>query len=157
LKTQLLSLLGLSSVDAGMYAKLATGVFALSVTTFTVEIMTAILSGIGRIDLYNYTQLTIQGTAVITSVVLLVAGHGIEALLYGQGVGYAGGLIFSLLLVKNKLPVWPLRAGFFSVAHLRMLLGQGSLLLTSRNYRFTKLQLTFLCECVIYSNPGREH
>lgn len=131
MKAQLLSLLGLSRVDAARYASLATGVFALSVTTFTVEIMTAILSGIGRIDLYNYTQLTIQGTAVITSVVLLVAGHGIEGLLCGQGLGYAAGLIFSLLLIKNKLPVWPLRAGFFSVAHLRMLLGQGSLLFTS--------------------------
>jgi O-antigen/teichoic acid export membrane protein len=121
-------LIGIPANEAELYSGLITGVFALSVLTFVVDIASSILSGLGRIDLYNYSQLVTQSVSVLGSVIALGCGYQLSGLLAAQLTGYLSGLTFSLVLVRQNLGHWPLKVGSCSRAHLRKLLGEGSLL-----------------------------
>jgi O-antigen/teichoic acid export membrane protein len=128
MRHDVLRLLGLSSEDADMYGRLAIGVFALSVATFVVDAVASLLSGIGRIDLYNYSQLVTQTIAVCLSLLFLSQHLGLYGMLAAQMLGYGSGLLFALVAIRRKLRAWPLRVRYFSIGHLRELCGQGSLI-----------------------------
>jgi O-antigen/teichoic acid export membrane protein len=121
-------LIGIPGAEATVYSHLITGVFALSVLTFIVDIASSVLSGLGRIDLYNYSQLVTQSVAVLCTVIMLCSGFQLTGMLIAQLTGYTAGLVFSLTLVRRRLGFWPLRAGSYSHKHLNQLLGEGSLL-----------------------------
>jgi O-antigen/teichoic acid export membrane protein len=131
LKALVTHLIGIPAAEARTYSQLITGVFALSVLTFIVDIASSVLSGLGRIDLYNYSQLVTQSVAVISTVVLLCSGFQLTGMLIAQLTGYCAGLFFSLRLVKIRLGFWPLRITSYSHEHLKRLLGEGSLLVGS--------------------------
>jgi O-antigen/teichoic acid export membrane protein len=126
MRHDVLRLLGLSSGDADTYGRLAIGVFALSVATFVVDAIASLLSGIGRIDLYNYSQLVTQTIVVSLSLLFLSQHLGLYGMLAAQVLGYGSGLVFALFAIRRKLRIWPLRARYFSISHLRDLCGQGS-------------------------------
>jgi O-antigen/teichoic acid export membrane protein len=128
-KTQILGLIGLSHGDATKYSSLATGIFALSVGTFVVDVVAIILSGLGRVDLYNYSQMIVQAVSVVGTVALLSIRANLESMLAAQIMGYGSGLMFALITIRRKVPSWPLRPSFYSRQHLRDLLGQGSMLM----------------------------
>jgi O-antigen/teichoic acid export membrane protein len=124
----ILSVLGLSTADIRAFESLAIGVFAVSVSTFIVDVVSSLLSGLGRIDIYNYSQLVTQAVTVLLSVALLSMHWGLTGMLIGQACGYAIGLLFALIAIGRRLPRWPLRRRYFSIFHLKQLLAQGSLL-----------------------------
>lgn len=128
-KAQILRVIGLSAQDCASYSMLATGIFALSVSTFVVDVVAIVLSGLGRVDLYNYSQMAIQAVSVVTAVILLSFNSTLANMLAAQIAGYATGLMIALVLVKRQLRFWPLRVSYFSRHHLRELLGQGSMLM----------------------------
>jgi O-antigen/teichoic acid export membrane protein len=128
-KPQILRLIGLSAGDAAKYSILANGIFAISVSTFVVDVVAIVLSGLGRVDLYNYSQMAIQAVSVITAVILLSFHANLASMLTAQTAGYSAGLIIALITVRRQLRSWPLRISYFSRAHLRELLGQGSMLM----------------------------
>jgi O-antigen/teichoic acid export membrane protein len=128
-KEQILRMIGLSPSDASAYSSLATGIFVLSASTFVVDVVAIMLSGLGRVDLYNYCQMTVQVVSVMGSVALLSAHASLQSMLTAQISGYATGMIFALVTVRREVPFWPLNLHFYSFRHLRDLLGQGSMLM----------------------------
>lgn len=127
-KPEVIRLIGIPEHEAALYSSLITGVFALSVLTFVVDIVACMLSGLGRIDLYNYSQLVTQAVAIACAVAALCSGFQLGGMLAAQLAGYLTGLIFSLVFIRKKLGRWPLRPGSYSHRHLKQLLGEGSLL-----------------------------
>lgn len=127
-KPMVTNLIGIPAPEANVYSGLITGVLALSVLTFIVDIASSLLSGLGRIDLYNYSQLVTQFVAVVGTVIALCCGFQLKGMLAAQLTGYITGLVFSMLFVRRKLRSWPLKVTCYSPRHLKQLLGEGSLL-----------------------------
>src|SRR6185312_2524066 len=59
-KPEVTRLIGIPEHESRVYSTIITGVFALSVLTFVVDIVACMLSGLGRSDLYKYSQLVTQ-------------------------------------------------------------------------------------------------
>jgi O-antigen/teichoic acid export membrane protein len=127
-KPEVTRLIGIPEHEARFYSTIITGVFALSVLTFVVDIVACMLSGLGRIDLYNYSQLVTQAVAIACAVAALCSGFQLGGMLAAQLTGYFTGLIFSLIFIRRRLGYWPLRPASYSFRHLKQLLGEGSLL-----------------------------
>ena len=128
LKRPILQLLGLNAKQVAEYSALATGVFALSVMTFVVDVVAAVLSGIGRIDLYNYSQLATQAVSILCALSLLLLNFKLGGMLVAQIAGYSTGLIFAVVCITKRVSKWPLRPAYYSPRHLKRLLGQGMFL-----------------------------
>jgi O-antigen/teichoic acid export membrane protein len=127
-KPEVTRLIGIPENEARLYSTIVTGVFALSVLTFVVDIVACMLSGLGRIDLYNYSQLVTQAVAIACAVAALCSGFQLGGMLAAQLAGYFTGLLFSLVFIRRKLGRWPLKPASYSHHHLKQLLGEGSLL-----------------------------
>jgi O-antigen/teichoic acid export membrane protein len=127
-KPEVTRLIGIPEHEARIYSTIVTGVSALSVLTFVVDIVACMLSGLGRIDLYNYSQLVTQAVAIACAVAALCSGFQLGGMLAAQLTGYFTGLVFSLVFICKKLGYWPLKPAGYSHRHLKRLLGEGSLL-----------------------------
>lgn len=79
----LVSLFKLTSIVALPFLALLPYVTALSIYAVVVDLFTATVSGLGRIDLTNYAQLVSQCAGALASVILLHFGAGLAALLWG--------------------------------------------------------------------------
>lgn len=108
LRTQIVGAFKLTGENAQMVLWLLPYIACLSVYVVIVHALNATLSGLGRMDLANWSQSAGRIAAVATASALLCAGYGIESLLIGH--------IFSYLLlhVVSVILIW-------RVAHIRLL------------------------------------
>lgn len=97
----------------------------LSIYVFIVQVLNAALSGLGRMDLSNWTQSAGRIVAVTTACFLLYGGHGIESLLIGNTLSYVLIHIVSLILIWRIAPIRFLRITNFNVQCCKRLLRFG--------------------------------
>jgi O-antigen/teichoic acid export membrane protein len=95
---QIIALFNLKDGNAAAAAGLLPYVGALSVYVFVVQVFSATLSGLGRMDLANYTDSAGRILALGISVYLLYSGRGIESLFIGSLISYL--LVHALLLYQ---------------------------------------------------------
>lgn len=86
---QVVHLLGLHGHSAEMAMAFLPWVSLLSVYVLLIDILSSTLSGLGRIDLANYTVAAGQVLGSIFSIALLRFGYGITSLLLGSFITYA--------------------------------------------------------------------
>lgn len=107
-KTQIIAAFNLSDNNAKIVSWLLPFIGILSIYVFIVQALNATLSGLGRMDLANYTQSLGRCVAVIVSAILLYSGRSIESLLIGNAFSYVFIHIVSLIYISR-------------IAHIRFL------------------------------------
>jgi O-antigen/teichoic acid export membrane protein len=107
-KTQIIAAFNLSDDNAKLVSWLLPYIGFLSIYVFVVQALNATLSGLGRMDLSNYTQSIGRVAAVIVTGILLYSGLGIESLLIGNMLSYVFIHILSLICI-------------WRIAHIRLL------------------------------------
>ncbi|MHB8808047.1 MAG: MATE family efflux transporter [Anaerolineaceae bacterium] len=101
-KWQFITLLGLKGENAALVASLLTYMVLFSILVLAYLILNALLSGIGRIDLANYSQTALQALPLLVSIPLLLSGKGVISLLLANVFSYL--FIFSLNFIRiNKI------------------------------------------------------
>jgi len=98
----------------------------LSVYVFLVQALNAVLSGMGRMDLANYTQSFGRIIAVVVSVTMLYLGKGVESLLVGNVIAYTVVLIATLAFIYRRAKVRIFRLENWDWQRLKRLIGFGS-------------------------------
>jgi len=73
----------------------------LTVYAFLVQILTATLSGLGRMDQANYRDSACRAISLGVAAVLLILGYGIVSLLIGSAINYLLIHITSILLIRK--------------------------------------------------------
>ncbi len=125
LKNQIVAAFNLSDENASTVLWLLPYIGILSIYVFAVQTMNATLSGLGRMDLANWTQSAGRIVAVVTAVFLLYGGRGIESLLIGNTLSYVLVHIVSLILIRRIAPVRLLRTANLSIRCCKRLLSFG--------------------------------
>jgi len=100
-KTQIIAAFKLSDENAKMAFWLLPYIGILSVYVFIVHASNATLSGLGRMDLANYTQAVGRIVAVTVAAILLYCGRGIEGLLIGNTLSYLFIHIVSFICIRR--------------------------------------------------------
>jgi len=108
LRNQIIAAFKLSDENARMVLWLLPYIGILSIYIFVVQVLNATLSGLGRMDLANYTQSFGRIVAVTVASVLLYSGRGIESLLIGNTLSYVFVHVVSLICI-------------WRIAHIRLL------------------------------------
>ena len=108
LKEQIILLLGLGGENVELFSGLFTYMVIFSIVVLAYQVLNAVLSGIGRIDVANYSQTALQILPLIISVPLLLSGKGIISLLLANYFAYL--IIFSFNFIKAN-----------EIAHLNLL------------------------------------
>lgn len=119
------TMLGLRGSQAVLFRELLPWVAFLTVYTLVVELYSATLIGVGRMDLSCRSKLISQTLGVLISGLLLFAGFGVPALYVGMLLSY---VILHVQIARHlTLSIGPRESGmvFFDRAKLRVLLSLG--------------------------------
>lgn len=125
-KGQVINLLRLSGGNAELVSRLLPYIGLLSIYVFFVHTLTATISGLGRMDLANYTQAAGRFVAISVSVLLLCFDYGVESLLIGNTLSYVVLHIVSLVFIRYQAEVRFLRLDNWDWQRLKKLLTFGS-------------------------------
>lgn len=125
-KGQVINLLRLSGGNAELVSKLLPYIGLLSIYVFFANALMATLSGLGRMDLANYTQAAGRFVAISVSVLLLCFGYGVESLLLGNTLSYVTVHICSLVFIRRQARVYFLRLDNWNWQRLKRLLSFGT-------------------------------
>ncbi len=122
---RLTHLFKLDSGAAALFLRFLPWVALLSVYAVVVDLFAATLSGLGRIDLVNYSQFASQAGCAAITVALLEAGAGLAALFVGSAASLA--LLHGLLLfhLRSVVRLRFVRGFAFRMEDVRHLLGFG--------------------------------
>lgn len=124
-KAQIACAFKLTGGNAQMALWLLPYIGFLSIYVFIVQVLNAALSGLGRMDLANWTQSAGRIAAVTTAGFLLYGGHGIESLLIGNTLSYVLIHIVSLILIWRIARIRFLQIGNLSIRCCKRLLSFG--------------------------------
>ncbi|MCP4117810.1 MAG: MATE family efflux transporter [Desulfobacteraceae bacterium] len=97
-KRQIAALMGLQGENLVLVAGLLTYMAIFSIGVLAYQILNSVLAGIGRIDLANYSQSTLQILPLLISIPLLIADKGIVSLLLANAVAYV--VVFALDFIR---------------------------------------------------------
>lgn len=125
LKGQITAAFRLGDENAQLVFWLLPYVGLLTIYVFLIHALTATLSGLGRMDIANYTQATGRIAAVSISVLLLCFGRGVESLLIGNTLSYVVINIISLVFIRRHTKMRLLRLGNWNWQRLKKLLSFG--------------------------------
>jgi O-antigen/teichoic acid export membrane protein len=73
----------------------------LTVYAFLIQILTAMLAGLGRIDQVNYRDTACRAVSLVVAAALLITGYGIESLLIASAVSSVAMHTTSLALIRK--------------------------------------------------------
>ncbi len=99
---------------------------AASACAMIAEVISGAASGLGRMDLYNYTQCTTQAVGITVSLLLLRFGLALNALLVGNLASAICLVVCGLLLTKYLTGTYLLSYRAFSLDRLRSLASCGT-------------------------------
>jgi len=125
-KAQIVAVFGLDNKNAELVSRLLPYIGLLSIYIFLVNVLTATISGLGRMDLSNYTQIAGRITAVGMSLLLLCFGYGVTSLLIGNSLSCVIVHIVSLALIRYQAKVHFLRLDNWNWQRFKRLLSFGS-------------------------------
>ncbi len=126
LKNQIIAAFKLSDENARTVLWLLPYIGILSIYVFVVQALNATLSGLGRMDLANYTRSVGRIVAVTVASVLLYSGRGIESLLIGNTFSYVFIHVVSLICIWRIAHIRLLRIKNFDTHRCKRLLRFGS-------------------------------
>lgn len=121
-------IVGLFKLDAGNVVtcvRLLPYMGGLSIYVFIVQIFSATLSGLGRMDLANYCDLVGRIIALAVSISLLASGWGIEGMLLGSFLSYLFIHLSTQFFVRRLQPFHFFKISNFSRQCLQNLLHTG--------------------------------
>ncbi len=124
-RVQIVAAFKLTGDNGRMVLWLLPYIGCLSIYVFIVQVLNAALSGLGRMDLANWTQSAGRIAAVTTAGFLLYGGHGIESLLIGNTLSYLLIHIVSLIFIWRIARIRFLRIGNFNAQCCKRLLRFG--------------------------------
>ena len=124
-KAQIACAFKLTGGNAQMVLWLLPYIGFLSIYVFIVQVLNAALSGLGRMDLANWTQSAGRIAAVTTAGFLLYGGHGIESLLIGNTLSYVLIHIVSIIFIWRIVRIRFLQIGNLSSRRSKRLLSFG--------------------------------
>lgn len=125
-RTQLIAAFKLSDANAGKVSWLIPYIGILSIYVLIVQALNATLSGLGRMDLANYTQSFGRIVAVTVASILLYTGRGIESLLIGNTLSYLFIHIVSLVCIRRIARIHLLRIRNMDAQRVKRILRFGS-------------------------------
>lgn len=125
-KIQIVAAFKLSEENARTALWLLPYIGILSIYVFIVQALNATLSGLGRMDLANYTQSLGRIVAVTVSAILLYTGRGIESLLIGNTLMYMFIHIASLICIWRIAKLRFLRINNLDTQRCKRILRFGS-------------------------------
>ncbi|MDH5523372.1 MAG: oligosaccharide flippase family protein [Desulfobulbaceae bacterium] len=125
-KWQIISLMGLTGDNAVIIDGLFIYMLIFSIGILAYQILNSVISGVGRIDIANYSQTVLQVLPLLISVPLLIRGIGVISLLLANAFAYL--VVFWLNLIRvNKITSLRLTAiTAFSGTKLRKMLTFGT-------------------------------
>jgi O-antigen/teichoic acid export membrane protein len=124
-KSQIISLFNLTGDNAIAASRLLPYIGLLCIYVFATRVLGATLSGLGRMDLTNYTQLAGRVVLLCVAVSLLYTGLDIESLLIGNIASYAVIHIISVVLIRRISHVHLLRVSNWEWQRLKKLMHFG--------------------------------
>lgn len=124
-RVQIVAAFKLTGDNGRMVLWLLPYIGCLSIYVFIVQVLNAALSGLGRMDLANWTQSAGRIAAVTTAGFLLYGGHGIESLLIGNTLSYVLIHIVSLIFIWRIARIRFLQIGNLSSRRCKRLLSFG--------------------------------
>jgi len=125
LKNQIIAAFKLSEANAETALWLLPYIGVLCIYVFIVRALNATLSGLGRMDLANYTQSFGRIVAVTVASILLYSGRGIESLLIGNTLSYLSVHVASLICIRRIAGMRFLRIGNLDAQRGRRILSFG--------------------------------
>jgi len=125
LKNQIIAAFNLSDENARTVSWLLPYIGILSIYVFVVQALNATLSGLGRMDLANYTQSAGRIVAVATAGSLLYRGYGVESVLIGNTLSYVVIHLASVIFIWRVARIRFLRIGNFNAQCCKRLLRFG--------------------------------
>jgi len=125
-KFQIVSLFNLTGDNAVLALHLLPYIGLLCIYMFNISALNTTLSGLGRMDLTNYVQLTGGIIFLCVTVLLLRAGLGVESLLIASAVLYLVIHILSIVLIRRILGMRILRVNNWNWQRLKKLLRFGT-------------------------------
>ena len=125
LKNQIIGAFKLTGENAEMISSLLPYIGCLSIYVFIVQVLNAVPSGLGRIDLSNYIQSLGRIVAVTIATILLYTGRGIESLLIGSVLSYVFIHVASLICIWRIVHIRILRLKNLDVQHGKTILRFG--------------------------------
>ncbi len=129
LRIQIIGLFKLNPSNASLAMWLLPYVGVLSLYIFIVRTVGATLSGLGRIDLWNYSSAASRVIAVASSAALLYAGGGVESLLIAYFLSEAMSHVFYIVVIRKiiRIRYWHIKD--FDKQSLKNMIGLGSALM----------------------------
>jgi O-antigen/teichoic acid export membrane protein len=124
-KSQIISVFKLNDENTQTVSWLLPYIGILCIYVFIVQTLNATLSGLGRMDLANYTRSFSRIVAVTVATVLLYSGRGIESLLIGNTISYMFIHVVSLIFIKRAGHIRFLRIGNLEAQRGKRILGFG--------------------------------
>jgi O-antigen/teichoic acid export membrane protein len=124
-QNQLISAFKLNGENARIVSCLLPYVGALSIYVFLVQVFSATLSGLGRMDLANYTESFGRVVALGVSAIMLFNGFGIVSLLIGNACSYIVVHAATYHFIRRTENLHFFAADYFDVACLKKLLKFG--------------------------------
>ncbi len=121
-KHQIVTLFKLSDGNAEIVTNFLPYVGALTVLALVMQVLTAALSGLGRMDIANYIQASSRVLAVVVSVILLFSGFGVLSLVIGNLLQYIYILIVSIIFIHKFAPVQLMQISNWDTSRLKKLL-----------------------------------
>jgi O-antigen/teichoic acid export membrane protein len=118
--------LGLHGVNADIAASMLPWVGVLTLYALLVDVLNSTLSGLGRIDLANYVQVSAQALGAICAIALLHLHFGLGSLLAGTGLTYITVQAVSTAFIMQEGKVQAHQLFHWDAARYRRLLRFGS-------------------------------
>jgi len=125
LKHQIISVFRLTGDDANLMSRLLPYIALFSAYIFIVELLNAVLVGLGRTDLESYYRTISQSIAVLLSALLLWSGCGVVSLLLGNAIAYVTMHLLGFLTVRRTLGIRLLTVHNLSFGRLSSMLRFG--------------------------------
>ncbi len=125
-RSSIISLFKLSSENAEIALHLLPYIGCLSLYVLVVQALNATLSGLGRMDMANYAQVSGRIAMVCVATFLLYRGGGIESLFVGSIVSYGIIHAASFFLIRRTADIRLLRWSNLSLSRVKRLLSFGS-------------------------------
>jgi O-antigen/teichoic acid export membrane protein len=103
-KSQIISAFRFPGETSRLAAWLLPYIGALSIYVLMVQVLTATLAGLGRMDLSNYIETGGRIVLVLTAVPLLYSGQGLKSLLFATAFSHFVKHLLSLFLIRRIVP-----------------------------------------------------
>lgn len=124
-KRQIIGLFGLGDENARLALWLLPYIGALCIYVFIVQVIEAVLSGLGRMDLANYRGVLARVTNLSVSALLLFLGFGVGSLLIGRLIAEVVTHLAMFACIRRITHIRILRADGFDAARAKRLLRFG--------------------------------